>query len=188
MAGKSKLIYICSQCGFESPKWYGKCPGCGEWNCMEEGLQAPAAVDVRRKSAASVGGGSYRLQDIDTAEDPRYYTGLSELDRVLGGGIVKGSLILISGDPGIGKSTMLLQICEYLGRSLRILYVSGEESVRQIKLRAQRHLLLVFLFRQQRRFLRIGKKTAFHDHRRDRNVLQKVNVFSRFCLPCVIWL
>ena len=121
MAGKSKLIYICSQ-----------------WNCMEEGLQAPAAVDVRRKSAASVGGGSYRLQDIDTAEDPRYYTGLSELDRVLGGGIVKGSLILISGDPGIGKSTMLLQICEYLGRSLRILYVSGEESVRQIKLRAQR--------------------------------------------------
>ncbi|MBR4887577.1 MAG: DNA repair protein RadA [Clostridia bacterium] len=139
MAAKSKLIYICSQCGFESPKWYGKCPGCGEWNCMEEGVQAPAAVSTTvRKSAGISGMGSVSLKDINTADDPRYYTGLSELDRVLGGGIVKGSLILISGDPGIGKSTMLLQICEYLGRQLKVLYVSGEESTRQIKLRAQR--------------------------------------------------
>ena len=105
---------------------------------MEEGLQTPSVANTQRKSAGAAIGGSVSLKDINTAEDPRYYTGLSELDRVLGGGIVKGSLILISGDPGIGKSTMLLQICEYLGRNLRILYVSGEESVRQIKLRAQR--------------------------------------------------
>ena len=139
MAAKTKLVYICSNCGLESPKWYGKCPGCGEWNCMEESLQASVA-EAQRKTTASLHhtNGSVRLRDIDTADDPRYHTGLSELDRVLGGGIVKGSLILISGDPGIGKSTMLLQICEYLGQSLRILYVSGEESNRQIKLRAQR--------------------------------------------------
>ena len=143
MAGKSKIVYICSNCGFESAKWYGKCPGCGEWNCMEESVQTPAAAEPARRNRilqTSVGesGASVRLQDIDTTDDPRYHTGLSELDRVLGGGIVKGSLILVSGDPGIGKSTMLLQICQKLGEGLQILYVSGEESTRQIKLRAQR--------------------------------------------------
>lgn len=137
MAGKVKLIYQCTQCGFESPKWTGKCPDCGEWNTMLEVAKEP--VSPKRVSAAR-GNVSQPtpINEISTDDEHRYTTGLSELDRVLGGGIVKGSLVLIGGDPGIGKSTMLLQICEYLGRDLRIMYVSGEESARQIKLRATR--------------------------------------------------
>lgn len=138
MASKSKSVYICSECGFESAKWYGKCPGCGQWNCMNEEIKEA----VSKKSSGSYASHSLTrpvaLNAISTTDEERYYTGLTELDRVLGGGIVKGSLILISGEPGIGKSTILLQICEYLGRMLKILYVSGEESSRQIKLRAAR--------------------------------------------------
>ncbi len=138
MSQKSKSVYICSECGFESAKWYGKCPGCGQWNCMNEEIRET----VSKKSAIASPSHSISrpvmINEINTNEEERYHTGLTELDRVLGGGIVKGSLILISGDPGIGKSTILLQICEYLGKSLRILYVSGEESARQIKLRASR--------------------------------------------------
>ena len=139
MPGKSKIIYQCSQCGFESPKWLGKCPGCGEWNTMEEAVKEPA-LPQRGTGARPAGVISHAvpINEISTADEQRYHTGLSELDRVLGGGIVKGSLVLISGDPGIGKSTILLQICEYLGQTLRVLYVSGEESARQIKLRASR--------------------------------------------------
>lgn len=132
MAGKAKTVYICSACGFESAKWYGKCPGCGEWNTMNEELREP----VSKKSAAMSSHRSLSrpipINELDEQEEFRYHTGMSELDRVLGGGIVKGSLILISGDPGIGKSTILLQICQHLGRTLKILYVSGEESGRQI--------------------------------------------------------
>ena len=138
MPGKSKVIYQCSQCGFESPKWLGKCPGCGEWNTMEEAVKEPAPP---QRGGGLRAGGLTRpvpINEISTTDEQRYHTGLSELDRVLGGGIVKGSLVLISGDPGIGKSTILLQICEYLGQTLRVLYVSGEESARQIKLRAAR--------------------------------------------------
>lgn len=137
MATKSKTVYLCSQCGLESPKWYGKCPSCGEWNTLVEELRSS-------EKTASAGGGRRssavprRLSEIDPAGESRCRTGLKELDRVLGGGIVPGALMLIGGDPGIGKSTLLLQICGYLGRSLRILYVSGEESERQIKLRADR--------------------------------------------------
>lgn len=139
MAAKNKTIYQCTQCGFETPKWAGKCPGCGEWNTMEEVLKEP----VSATRSASVRSGSLlskavSINEISTAEEHRYHTGLSELDRVLGGGIVKGSLVLISGDPGIGKSTLLLQICQHLAEELQILYVSGEESARQIKLRADR--------------------------------------------------
>lgn len=139
MAAKSKIIYQCSECGYESAKWAGKCPECGAWNSMEEMVKESASVQ-RGGVARSVGALSraVAINEISTTDEHRYYTGLSELDRVLGGGIVKGSLVLISGDPGIGKSTMLLQICEYLGRELKILYVSGEESARQIKLRAAR--------------------------------------------------
>ncbi|MDU7337211.1 MAG: DNA repair protein RadA [Clostridium sp.] len=137
MAPKSKSVFVCSGCGFESPKWYGKCPGCGEWNTMSEEIREPA-----RSAPKSAGHHTMArplpINEINTEDEQRYQTGLSELDRVLGGGIVRGSLILISGDPGIGKSTILLQICEYLGQTLRILYVSGEESSRQIKLRASR--------------------------------------------------
>lgn len=138
MSGKAKSVYICSQCGFESPKWFGKCPGCGQWNTMEEEIREPA---VSRASSHSVTHGAARMvpiTDVSTEKEERYHTGLSELDRVLGGGIVKGSLILISGEPGIGKSTILLQMCGSLCRDEKILYVSGEESSRQIKLRAER--------------------------------------------------
>ena len=138
MAGKVKLVYQCTQCGYESPKWAGKCPGCGEWNTMLEIAKEP--VSPQRTAAVRSLGNISRPMAINeiTTDEHRYTTGLTELDRVLGGGIVKGSLVLIGGDPGIGKSTMLLQICEYLGRELRIMYVSGEESARQIKLRATR--------------------------------------------------
>lgn len=139
MAAKSKAIFQCTQCGYESPKWTGKCPGCGEWNTMLETIKEP--VSAQRDTVNRALGNISRpvpISEISLQDEHRYKTGLSELDRVLGGGIVKGSLILISGEPGIGKSTILLQICEYLGRELRILYVSGEESARQIKLRAGR--------------------------------------------------
>ena len=136
MAPKSKTLYICSQCGYESAKWFGCCPGCSEWNTMEEEFrtaQQQKSVHSYSKSITA-----QTINEIDVDDEIRFRTGMDELDRVLGGGIVKGSLVLLSGDPGIGKSTILLQICEYLGKNLRILYVSGEESARQIKLRANR--------------------------------------------------
>ena len=137
MAGKAKSVYICSECGYESPKWFGCCPGCGEWNTMNEEIKAPVAAAAKSgANARSVK--TYALSEITADEEIRYQTGLTELDRVLGGGIVKGSLVLLSGDPGIGKSTILLQICQYIGKNLDILYVSGEESARQLKLRAKR--------------------------------------------------
>ena len=138
MAGKSKVVYICNDCGYESPKWYGKCPGCGKWNTMEESVQLPSETKAVSATRTVLGSAAMKIKDISVDNEHRYHTGLSELDRVLGGGLVKGSLVLISGDPGIGKSTILLQICEYLGREHNILYVSGEESARQIKLRANR--------------------------------------------------
>lgn len=140
MAPKNKLVYVCSNCGYETAKWAGKCPDCGEWNTMEEAVKATAApkTAISAHSTSPLLARPLTIEEIDTDDELRYHTGLTELDRVLGGGLVKGSLILISGDPGIGKSTILLQICEYLGKNLRILYVSGEESARQIKLRAGR--------------------------------------------------
>lgn len=137
---KVKSSYICQNCGYETSKWNGKCPGCGEWNTFEE-------VEVAVKSSAKTRAGSIKdvsdsivnVGSVDASYDEvRYKTGLRELDRVLGGGLVKGSLVLLGGEPGIGKSTMLLQICETMGDDHTILYVSGEESIRQIKLRANR--------------------------------------------------
>ncbi len=137
MANKIKSVYVCSECGYESPKWYGKCPSCGEWNTMNEEIkQQSNAGFIKSKQTHYVS--PIQIKDISTTDEIRYQTGLSELDRVLGGGIVKGSLVLLGGDPGIGKSTVLLQICEYLGKDNKILYVSGEESKRQLKLRATR--------------------------------------------------
>ena len=133
---KIKSVYICSECGYESPKWYGKCPSCGEWNTMNEEIRDTAKQSAAAVSRAASYAPPIQIKEISTTDEIRYKTGSSELDRVLGGGIVKGSLVLLGGDPGIGKSTILLQICEYLGRQLRILYVSGEESKRQLKLRA----------------------------------------------------
>ena len=136
---KAKEVYVCNQCGYETAKWMGKCPNCNSWNTLEE----QEVVPQPKSQKAQLNGGRvissadiYKMNEIDTDDEIRYYTGVSELDRVLGGGIVKGSLVLLGGDPGIGKSTLLLQICEFLGQNLSILYVSGEESVRQLKLRA----------------------------------------------------
>ena len=136
MASKAKTIYICNQCGYETAKWYGCCPSCGEWNTMEEDYRTPQEQKASKISTKTIS--AQTINEISAADEIRFKTGKSELDRVLGGGIVKGSLVLLSGDPGIGKSTILLQICEYLGKNLKILYVSGEESARQIKLRAKR--------------------------------------------------
>ena len=139
MPSKIKSLYVCSECGFESAKWYGKCPGCGEWNTLSEEIRETQKVGYvapsQRQTAASV---PVPITQISTEDEERYHTGSKELDRVLGGGIVKGSLVLLGGDPGIGKSTILLQICRHLGKELKILYISGEESKRQIKLRASR--------------------------------------------------
>ena len=134
MASKTKSIYACTECGAESSKWYGRCPSCGAWNSMEEQIQTNGSAAGGAFVAAKV----QSIANIQPNDRQRYHTGLSELDRVLGGGIVRGGLMLIGGDPGIGKSTLLLQICQHLGEENTILYVSGEESEGQIKLRADR--------------------------------------------------
>lgn len=138
MATKSKTVFVCGECGYETPKWVGKCPGCGEWNTMVEDVRLPqkAAVTAAPRPAHTFS--AMPLSQINAADEHRFVTGISELDRVLGGGIVKGSVILLSGDPGIGKSTILLQVCNALQGDIKILYVSGEESAIQIKLRAKR--------------------------------------------------
>ena len=135
---KLKSVFVCSECGAKVPKWQGKCTNCGSWDTFIEEIvdDSPtnsSATPKIKKSAIAVG-----LNDITTDKESRYKTGLKEFDRVLGGGIVKGSLVLLSGDPGIGKSTLILQVCQYLGKNLKVLYVSGEESKRQLKLRADR--------------------------------------------------
>ncbi len=139
MASKQKSVYICKNCGYESAKWYGKCPACNEWGTLDE-----ETIVTENKSAKKVSSGNLKscnvlkLDAIDSSTEFRYNTGISELNRVLGGGLVKGSLVLLSGDPGIGKSTLLLQICNYLSKDLSVLYVSGEESAYQLKMRAKR--------------------------------------------------
>lgn len=136
---KAKSLYVCSECGYESAKWYGKCPGCGEWNTMnEQQINSVSPGSTKSRKSGSYSAKVMRLSEISGDIERRISTGVSEFDRVLGGGIVIGSLVLISGDPGIGKSTILLQICEHLGKSRKVLYVSGEESASQIKLRAGR--------------------------------------------------
>ena len=133
MAGKQKTVYACTECGGQFPKWSGRCPNCGEWNTLHEETVTPVRGGGSVSAAQVV-----RIDSIDTQAETRYPTGMNELDRVLGGGIVPGGIMLIGGDPGIGKSTLLLQICGFLSQSYRVLYASGEESARQIKLRAER--------------------------------------------------
>lgn len=134
---KLKSVFVCSECGAKVPKWQGKCTNCGSWDTFIEEIapdsNSNSATPKIKTNAIAVG-----LNDITTDKESRYKTGLKEFDRVLGGGIVKGSLVLLSGDPGIGKSTLILQVCQYLGKNLKVLYVSGEESKRQLKLRAER--------------------------------------------------
>ncbi|OQB16022.1 MAG: hypothetical protein BWY15_00150 [Firmicutes bacterium ADurb.Bin193] len=136
---KNKTVFFCNDCGYESQKWVGKCPACGMWNTMvEEKISPEGSKSARKDYMKTEAARSKRLADIEAEREERFYTGISELDRVLGGGIVKGSLVLVGGDPGIGKSTLLLQMCETVGTKENILYVSAEESQSQIKMRADR--------------------------------------------------
>ena len=138
MAGKTKTVFFCTSCGYESSKWMGQCPGCKEWNTFVEEAVAPLAGSKNRDSRKK----DYivaPLQDVSFEKEDRITTHIAELDRVLGGGLVAGSLTLVGGDPGIGKSTLLLQVCRFLSMDGRkVLYISGEESLKQIKLRAMR--------------------------------------------------
>ncbi len=136
MAAKAKAVFVCSECGHETARWSGQCPSCGSWNCLNEELRTKTATTAIARPAVTVS--PKKLCEINEQDDPRLQTGIGELDRVLGGGIVPGGLMLIGGDPGIGKSTLLLQVCANLGATRSILYVSGEESARQIRLRASR--------------------------------------------------
>lgn len=138
-----KANYICSNCGSIFTKWFGKCPECGEWNTLEESAVAVEDKSTKKSKivktfTAPSTSKAQRISDITFQSHIRFSTGLNEFDRVLGGGVVKGSAVLLSGEPGIGKSTLLLQICEKIGEFGKILYISGEESSSQIKLRAQR--------------------------------------------------
>ena len=137
MAAKAKSMYVCSECGYSSPKWAGKCPECEAWNTMEEQVQyTEAKLGNTTRVIANVTASP--VTEISIENEHRYKSGINELDRVLGGGIVKGSVVLLSGEPGIGKSTILLQMCGKISTNFNILYVSGEESSRQLKLRAGR--------------------------------------------------
>ena len=139
MAKGKSAVYFCQSCGYESAKWMGQCPGCHEWNTFVEEL-------VDKKTAAKAGGKQSQpkakpqtFASIELSEEHRMTSGMPELDRVLGGGIVPGSMVLVGGDPGIGKSTLLLQVCKNLAdQHISVLYISGEESLQQIKIRAQR--------------------------------------------------
>ena len=138
---KQKTIFLCSDCGYESPKWYGKCPSCGAWNTLSEYKVKPETATRGVLAADHRGTGQNKptlLSDIDSATESRFQSGIGELDRVLGGGAVHGSFVLVGGEPGIGQSTLLLQMCQEMCRAAKVLYVSGEESLRQIKLRASR--------------------------------------------------
>lgn len=135
---KAKTVFVCSECGFESAKWYGKCNSCGTWNTMVEQVISTSKATVRPSVPHAPRGNVVSLRDISTQDEIRFTTGLKELDRVLGGGAVHGSLVLVGGEPGIGKSTILLQICAHLCTDHKVLYISGEESKRQLKMRADR--------------------------------------------------
>ena len=139
MANRQKTIYVCTECGGETSNWAGKCPSCGAWNTLQEmtlerGASGRGGASARTARSTS----PRRLDELEITEEIRFSTGISEFDRVLGGGAVLGSLVLVGGAPGIGKSTLLLQMCAEIGKRRRVLYVTGEESQRQLKLRADR--------------------------------------------------
>ncbi|HEU0301943.1 MAG TPA: ATPase domain-containing protein [Longimicrobium sp.] len=140
---KTRTAYFCRECGNETARWAGQCPACNEWNTLVEEPAAPRRAKAAPGASARAGGGAVaapvRLREVEGAEAPRWATGLAEFDFVLGGGIVPGSVVLVGGEPGIGKSTILLQVAGRLeGAGKRTLYVSGEESAHQVKLRSDR--------------------------------------------------
>ncbi len=138
---KTRITYVCDECGYETAKWFGKCPECGRWNTLRETVQgpAPAAPEKAAKRQQGIGQEPLPIRDIDPGHILYEQTGIGELDRVLGGGIVEGSFILVGGEPGIGKSTLLLQMSHQLAlKGKKVLYISGEESRNQISLRAKR--------------------------------------------------
>jgi len=134
---KTKTLFFCTECGNETSRWQGQCPACGAWNSLAEGLAEKKKAPRGAGGAVAAKQTPFRLAEIGAGEEQRFSTGVSELDRVLGGGAVRGSLVLVGGAPGIGKSTILLQLCGKL-QSGKVLYVTGEESLRQLKLRAER--------------------------------------------------
>lgn len=137
---KSKTVYVCGQCGYESARWMGKCPDCGTWNSMVEEERGAQIIEEKKlKRAPGLGAEALRVDQIPDEAMARRTTGIGELDRVLGGGVVEGSMVLVGGDPGVGKSTLLTQMCANMAiAGEKVLYVSGEESARQIKIRANR--------------------------------------------------
>ena len=135
---KTKTVFYCTNCGNESLKWQGRCPGCGQWNTLVEHVEKPTPAGRTKPAPVGFSRTPKKLHQVDTGNEIRFDTGMGELDRVLGGGAVEGSLVLVGGAPGIGKSTLLLQICANICRERTVLYISGEESERQLKLRAER--------------------------------------------------
>lgn len=136
---KQKTVFLCGECGYESPKWYGKCPACGAWNTMEEFKEKPETPrGVLPSAPRAARNRPVTLGNVEAGGEIRFSSGMGELDRVLGGGAVRGSLVLVGGEPGIGKSTLLLQMCAEMCKNATVLYVSGEESLKQLKLRADR--------------------------------------------------
>ena len=136
---KAKTVFVCSNCGYESAKWLGKCPACNEWNTFYE-----EKVVSNSNNSLNINGGNRgkaiprKLKEVEGIEVARTSSGIVELDRVLGGGLVKGSLVLVGGEPGIGKSTLILQLCDKVQGEGKVLYISGEESAEQVKIRADR--------------------------------------------------
>ncbi len=135
---KQKTVFYCTECGNETARWSGQCPACGAWNTLTEVPTRPKNENKAAAAAHRARQTPEKLSDLDAEEEIRFTTGVGELDRVLGGGAVRGSVVLVGGAPGVGKSTLLLQLCGLIGQSERVLYVTGEESRRQLKLRAQR--------------------------------------------------
>ena len=135
---KNKTVFFCTNCGNETPKWMGRCPGCGAFNTMEEHIEKPVAPGRAKPAPVGNSRRPQRLREVASDGEIRFSTGMGELDRVLGGGAVAGSLVLVGGAPGIGKSTLMLQICHELCSERKVLYISGEESEHQLKLRAKR--------------------------------------------------
>jgi DNA repair protein RadA/Sms len=141
---KNKTVFFCKECGFESAKWLGQCPACKNWDTFTE---EPVVRKNSKTASIKTAREPELIANIKAEAEARVHSGIGELDRVLGGGIVQGSLVLVGGDPGIGKSTLLLQMCrELAGKSKKILYISGEESLSQIKMRAESSACLAASF------------------------------------------